>query len=160
MNRILRAAPVAVLIALCVGGCGAPTANAAPAPTSTGDAAAQSTAGAQNLAARIAPAVGPADDAQFCGTLLTIAQSFQQPRAGQPVDLLHLPPSVLDGWSQVAAIAPPEIKSDADVVADRLHKMNAGSMDQLAALRDLAPAIRHVVTYSTEHCPGLTQTAR
>jgi len=157
MNRILRAVPVTVLIALCVGARGAPTASAATEPTSTGDAAARSTAGAGNLAAPIAPA---ATDGQFCGSLLAIAQSFQQPKAGQPIDLRHLPPSVLDGWSQVAAIAPPEIKSDADVVADRLHKMNAGSMDQLAALRDLAPAIRHVVTYSTEHCPGLTQTAR
>lgn len=156
MNRILRTAPVAVLIALSVGACGAPIANA---PTSSGDTPAQSTAGNQQLAAPAAPAVGPADDAQFCGALLTIAQSFQQPKAGQPVDLRHLPPSVLDGWAQVAAIAPPEIKSDADVVSDRLHGMNAGEVDQLTALRELSPAIRHVVTYSTQRCPGLTQNA-
>lgn len=64
---------------------------------------------------------------------------------------------MIDGWARIAAIAPPEIKPDAEVVVDRLGRIQAGGTD-LAALRDLSPALRHVVTYTTEHCPNLAQT--
>jgi hypothetical protein len=142
MNRILLAAPVAVLVTLCVGGLAAPTAAAAP-----------------SLDTRIAtatPAAGPADDAAFCVALLSAAQSFQQ--VGQPTSLQSIPPSVIDGWAQIATIAPPEIKPDAEVVVDRLRRIQGGGPDQLTALRDLSPALRRVVTYTTEHCPNLAAT--
>jgi len=141
MNRILRAVPVAVLVTLCVGGLAAPTAAAAPSLDTRISTATQ--------------AAGPADDAAFCVALVTAAQSFQQ--VGQPTSLRSIPPSVIDGWAQIATTAPPEIKPDAEVVVDRLRRIQTGGTD-LAALRDLAPALRHVVTYTTEHCPDLAAT--
>jgi hypothetical protein len=37
--------------------------------------------------------------------------------------------------------------------------MQAGTIDKATALRELIPAIRHVVLFSTQHCPSLTATA-
>ena len=150
-TRIRLIGPLAALLALSAAGCAAGTPATAPAP-------------APALVAAPPPVLSPLVDAspqRFCAALIALYQDTGQSslatnRAG--IDQAAIDRAVAT-WSQVAAVAPAEVKADVARMYEAARQLGAGTLrsDDMA---ETLSATRHLGEYTSQHCAAEMAAAR
>jgi len=151
VRRLAPIAALAALLALSAAGCAAGTTAAAPAP-------------APAPVAVPPPALSPLVDAgpqRFCAALMALYQDTGQSslatnRAG--IDQAASDRAVA-GWSQVAAVAPAEVKADVARMSEAARQLGAGTL-RSDDMRETLSASRHLGEYTSQHCAAEKAAAR
>lgn len=96
------------------------------------------------------PLLGDPSPEQFCATLFALSQQASQQNAA--ADRSAVSAALITGWAHVAEMAPPELKGDAQVMAEAARQLTTGTLNSEDALRKISPAIQRLVRYTAEHC--------